>query len=440
MGLLQQIAFVLMSGISIGCFAWSMKSIRRNILLGRAEDLTDRKPERLRNLLLQAFGQRKMFRNLWVAILHLVIYVGFFIINLEVLEIVLDGVLGTHRLFMPLLGPAYPWLIQAFEWLAAGVIVACLFFLARRNLWPVKRLQSAELDGWPRKDAHWILIVEILLMGLFLTMNASDTLLQSRGYGDYAQHTTGSFWVSSWLHPLLEGLSSTTLAGLERSAWWLHIAGIFAFLNYLPRSKHLHILLAFPNAWYVRLSPAGAMSNMSDVQQEVQYALNPTLAAEAAAAPAVAQRFGAKDVTDLSWKNLMDAYSCTECGRCTAACPASQTGKQLSPRRIMMATRDRLEEVGAGISRQVSPQEDGKSLLRDYISEEALRACTTCNACVTECPVGISPLDIILQMRRYLVMEEGSAPSEWTMMFGNVESSFAPWKIGSEERETWANA
>ena len=437
MGLLQQVAFTLMMAVSTWVFARRVMAIRRNIRLGRPEDLSDRPGERLRNLLLQAFGQRKMFRNPLAAVMHLVIYAGFVIINLEVLEIVLDGVLGTHRLFAPVLGGAYPWLIGAFEVLAAGVVLVCVGFLARRNLMGVGRFQGPDLDGWPRRDANIILVAEIVLMGLFLTMNAADALLQAQGYGEYAANPTGDLPVSAWLQPLLSGLSVPGLVAVERACWWLHIAGILAFLNYLPRSKHLHILLAFPNAWYVRLAPAGRMPNMPEVQREVEYALDPALAATAPAAPEAPQRFGARDVADLTWKNLMDAYSCTECGRCTAACPASQTGKRLSPRRIMMATRDRLEEVGAGIDRHGCVTDDGRSLLRDHISEEELRACTTCNACVTECPVGISPLDIILRMRRYLVMEEGAAPQEWTMMFGNVENSFAPWKIGSEERETW---
>jgi ferredoxin len=439
MALLQQFAFALMTGLSVWLFAGRVSAIRRNILLGRDEDMGDRKAERFRNLLLQALGQRRMFRNPLAALLHLVIYAGFIIINVEVLEIVLDGLLGTHRLFAPLLGALYPWLIGVFEVLAAGVILVCLVFLARRNLLSIGRFRSPDLDGWPRRDANIILVAEVVLMGLFLTMNASDTLLQVRGHAHYAAHPTGDLPVSALLHPLLAGLSDGSLVAVERACWWLHIAGILAFLNYLPRSKHLHILLAFPNAWYVRLSPAGRMTNMPDVQREVGYALDPMLAAAAPPTDATPQRFGARDVTDLSWKNLMDAYSCTECGRCTAACPASQTGKKLSPRRIMMATRDRLEEVGIGIDKTGGPVDDGRSLLRDHISEEELRACTTCNACVTECPVGISPLDIILQMRRYMVMEEGSAPQEWTMMFGNVENSFAPWKIGGEERETWAD-
>jgi ferredoxin len=438
MRLLPQIVFALMTGIAVWLFVRKVAAIRRNILLGRDEQLGGSSSERLRNLLLQALGQRRMFRNPLAAVLHLVIYAGFIIINVEVLEIVLDGLLGTHRLFAAMLGAAYPLLIDGFEILAAGVILVCIIFLARRNLLSIARFRSKDLDGWPRRDANIILLAEIVLMALFLTMNACDTLLQSRDVGHYAAHPTGDFIISSLLQPLLAGLPDGMLAGIERSCWWLHIAGILAFLNYLPRSKHLHILLAFPNAWYVRIAPAGQMPNMPEVQREVLYALDPSQA-PSAPVDAAPQRFGARDVTDLGWRNLMDAYSCTECGRCTAACPASQTGKKLSPRRIMMATRDRLEEVGEGIDRTGAIVDDGRSLLRDHISEEELRACTTCNACVTECPVGISPLDIILRMRRYLVMEEGAAPQEWTMMFGNVESSFAPWKIGAEERETWAD-
>lgn len=436
MHLLQQIAFVLLAGVAIQLFARKLMDIRRNILLGKEEDFSDRKPERWRNLILLALGQKKMFRNPLVAFMHLVIYAGFIIINLEVLEIFLDGVLGTHRLFARYSPKYYVYLINGFELLAVAVIAVCLIFLARRNIIRLKRFASKDLNGWPRSDANLILITEIILMSLFLCMNASDTLLQKRFYPGFQAHPTGNFIFSSMLQPLLNGMSSSSLAVFERVSWWLHILGIFAFLNYLPWSKHLHILLAFPNAYYARLDAQGKMSNMPEIQLEVLYAMQPETApaTEAGDAP---KKFGARDVFDLSWRNLLDAYSCTECGRCSAACPANQTGKLLSPRKIMMDTRDRLEVVGQNINLNGEFKEDGKSLLRDHISEEELRACTTCNACVAECPVSISPMDIILQMRRYLVMEESNAPQEWTMMFGNVENNFAPWKFAPADRAKW---
>lgn len=408
--------------------------------MGRNEDFSDDKPRRWRNVLLLAFGQKKMFKNPLVAVMHFVVYAGFIIINAEVLEIFLDGIFGTHRMFASPFGVLYTWLINAFEFLAVGVLTACLIFLIRRNIVKLKRFISKDLNGWPRSDANYILITEIILMTLFLTMNAADTLLQQRGYSHYAEHITGNFAFSSLLQPLLSGLSNDGLVAVERTCWWLHIAGIFAFLNYLPYSKHLHIILAFPNAYFARLQPQGKMQNMPDIQNEVLYAMQPELAPTGEAAAAPHKAFGAKDVFDLSWRNLLDAYSCTECGRCTAACPANITGKALSPRLIMMKTRDRLEEVGRNITANGSYQDDGKTLLHNYITEEELRACTTCNACVEECPVSISPLDIILQQRRYLIMEESNATPEWNSMFSNVENNFAPWKFSPDERDAWVNS
>lgn len=437
MHLVQQITFILLSAAAIWLFSRNILHVRKNILLGRDEDYSDQSGRRWKNLLLLAFGQKKMFRNPMVAVLHFFIYAGFIIINLEVLEIFLDGIFGTHRLFVPPMGRLYPWLINAFEFLAVTVLIGCIVFLCRRNILKLRRFVSHDLDGWPRSDANYILITEIILMTLFLTLNAADTLLQERHYGHYAIHATGNFQFSQWLHPLLNSMTDHQLLVLERSCWWLHIAGIFAFLNYLPYSKHLHILLAFPNAYYARLWPEGRMRNMKSVQQEVLYAMQPEMAPAETAAPA---KFGAKDVMDLSWRNLLDAYACTECGRCTAACPANITGKKLSPRKIMMDTRDRLEVVGRNTRSNGTFKDDGKQLLRDYISVEELRACTSCNACVEECPVSISPLEIILELRRSLVMEDSDAPSEWNAMFGNVENNFAPWKFSPDERDAWKNA
>mgnify|MGYP003595547025 CR=1 FL=1 len=439
MQIIQQILFVVLAAVAVYLFARKAREIARNIRLGRQVALTDApgdKAKRWQNLFLLAFGQQKMFRNPLVALLHFFVYAGFIIINIEVLEIVLDGLLGKHRLFAEPLGAFYSFLINAFEVLALLVLVACVIFLVRRNIVRLKRFASKDLDGWPRSDANFILLTEIILMSLFLLMNASDTLLQTRGAEHYAAHPTGNFIISQYLQPLLNSISNTGLEGIERVCWWLHIAGIFAFLNYLPYSKHLHIILAFPNAYFAQLQPVGKMENMENIQKEVLYAMQPELAPTGEqAAPA---RFGAKDIADLEWKNLLDAYSCTECGRCTAACPANQTGKLLSPRKIMMDTRDRMEEVGKNINKNGAFLDDGKSLLHDYISVEELRACTTCNACVQECPVSISPLDIILQLRRYLVMEESNTPQEWAVMFSNVENNFAPWKFSPDERDKWA--
>ncbi|HNR15502.1 MAG TPA: (Fe-S)-binding protein [Chitinophagaceae bacterium] len=435
MHFVQQVLFIVISLSAVFLFSRKVNEISRNIKLGRDENLSDNSSERWKNLLLLAFGQKKMFRNPLVAVMHFFVYAGFIIINIEVLEIVLDGITGKHRLFAAPLGSFYSFLINAFEVLALLVLVACVIFLVRRNIIKLKRFISKDLDGWPRSDANYILITEIVLMSLFLLLNASDTLLQTRGVEHYAAHPTGNFVISQYLQPLLNGMSDSGLQLVERGSWWLHIVGIFAFLNYLPYSKHLHIVLAFPNAYYARLKPMGEMDNMPSIQNEVLYAMQPELA-PTGEQPAP-QKFGARDVMDLSWKNLMDAYSCTECGRCSAACPANQTGKLLSPRKIMMDTRDRLEETGKNINTNKEFKDDGKSLLHDYISVEELRACTTCNACVQECPVSISPLDIIIQLRRYLVMEESNSPQEWTAMFSNVENNFAPWKFSPDERDKW---
>ena len=433
MHLLPQIIFIAFAAFAGWLFTKNILQIRRNILLGQPEDLTNNPARRWRNLVLLALGQKKMFKNKLVAVMHLVIYAGFIIINLEVLEIVLDGILGTHRLFLPALGGAYSFLINFFEILALGVIIVCVAFLCRRNVLKLKRFISKDLNGWPRSDANYILIAEIILMSLFLTMNATDRALQLQGSEHY--HATGNFIFSGLLAPLFSSIPAATLMVVERSAWWLHILGILAFLNYLPYSKHLHIMLAFPNTYYARLEPAGKMDNMLAVQNEVKYMMQPELAPAGDAQPT---KFGAKDVFDLSWKSLLDAYSCTECGRCSAACPASQTGKLLSPRKIMMDTRDRLQEAGRNINVNGIFKDDGKTLIHNYITVEELRACTTCNACVEECPVSINPLDIILELRRSLVMEESNAPQEWNGMFSNIENNFAPWKFSPDDRDKWA--
>lgn len=436
MQLAQQILFILLTAVAIWIFARKVKFISRNIKMGRDEKMEPH-PQRWKNVLLMAFGQKRMFDKPLVALLHFAVYAGFIIINIEILEIILDGIFGTHRLFAPYLGGFYSFIINFFEVLAFLVLASCVIFLIRRNMVRVRRLNMKELNGWPRSDANYILIFEIVLMSLFLLMNASDKALQLQGYGHYGEVQTADFWISGLVTPLFQNLDAGTLLAIERSAWWLHIAGIFIFLNYLPYSKHLHIILAFPNTYYARLQPQGTMINMPEVQREVMYAMQPeTVPAEPSTESP--QKFGAKDVMDLSWKNLMDAYTCTECGRCTEACPANQTGKLLSPRKIMMDTRDRMEEVGTKRDQDGQFKEDGKSLLHDYITTEELWACTACQACVQVCPVLIHPLHIINQLKRYLALEESNQPGEWNGMYSNIENNFAPWKFSPDERDRWA--
>lgn len=384
-----------------------------------------------------ALGQSKMVNRPIAGILHIIVYIGFIVINIELIEIVLDGLLGTHRIFAPFMGKAYNVLIATFEILAALVLVSVILFWLRRNILKIKRFWKAEMKGWPKNDANYILYFEIVLMTLFLSMNATDLLLQQIGDPDYPQ--AGMFPVSQFLAPLFSSFSVTSLVLFERSFWWLHISGILIFLNYLYYSKHLHILLAFPNTYFQNLNPKGAFKNNETVTKEVKLMLDP--AADPYAAPAedsVPEKFGASDVTDLNWVQLMNAYTCTECGRCTDECPANQTGKLLSPRKIMMDTRDRLEEVGNNINNKGKHQADGKQLLDDYITKEELWACTSCNACVETCPIGIDPLSIIMDMRQYLVMEQSAAPSDLNNMMTNIENNGAPWPFNNQDRMLWA--
>ncbi|MGB3848969.1 MAG: (Fe-S)-binding protein [Tunicatimonas sp.] len=431
---LGQIAFLLILGVAAYLLYQRISRIRANILLGRDTNRTDQPAERWKTMLLVAFGQKKMFKRVIPAFLHLLIYVGFIVINLEVLEFVLDGLFGTHRLFVPYLGDFYAVPLNIFEFLAVAVIVACVAFLWRRNVAKIKRFRAQELTAWPKLDANIILVVEIILMLAILTMNATDQILQDRPGSGYV--ATGDLFFSSLLIPLFDGLSTGTLIFVERFMWWFHIIGILAFAVYVTYSKHLHIFMAFPNTYYSKLQPKGEMDNMPEVTKEVQIMLGALPENGSDESPAEVARFGAKDVNDLAWTDLMGAYACTECGRCTAVCPANQTGKKLSPRKIMMDTRDRLEEVGK--DKEGKGLEDGKTLLDDYTTREEINACTTCTACVEACPININPLAIILQMRRYVAMEEAQSPAAWNAMFSNVETNFAPWKFAPTDRFNWA--
>ena len=431
--MISQIIFIVIVIAAIALFSINVRKIVRNINLGLPENRSDQAGKRLITMLKVAFGQSKMTKRPVSAIMHLFVYIGFIIINLEVLEIVIDGIFGTHRIFASPLGSLYNFLIASFEILALLVIVGVVVFYARRNFLKLKRFTGVEMTKWPKNDANYILIIETLLMFAFLTMNAADYKLQQLGAAHYTNG--GSFPISGLLTTLLPS-SETSLIAIERGFWWFHIVGIFAFLNYLPYSKHFHILMAFPNTYYSKLSPKGEFSNMPSVTNEVKAMLDPTFTP---APVAEGGKFGAKDVKDLSWKSLMDAYTCTECGRCTSVCPANITGKLLSPRKIMMDTRDRLTEVGNNIDKHGNDYEDEKSLLDTYITREEIWACTTCNACTEACPVNIDPLGIIVELRRFIVMEESKASASLNNMFGNMENNGAPWKYSPADRFNWAD-
>jgi heterodisulfide reductase subunit C len=436
--MISQIIFSLVLLAAIISFTLAVRKIIRNIHLGKPFDRTDNPGERWKTMFMVAIGQSKMVKRPFAGVLHIFVYLGFIIINIEVLEILIDGVTGTHRVFS-FLGSFYTFLITAFEYLAVAVIVACATFLIRRNFKMVKRFWSREITTWPRTDANIILITEILLMCAFLFLDASDTMMHRfpSGLPDGIPTPYQGFAVSNLLTPLLAGSSYTTLEFMEHFCWWFHIIGILGFLNYVPYSKHFHILLSFPNVFYSNLNPKGEFTNLASVTREVKLMLNPIINDITLPVPPP-ERFGAKDIFDLSSKQLMDAYSCTECGRCTSSCPANQTGKMLSPRKIMMDTRDRMEEVGKNIDKNGKFADDQKSLLFNYITPEEIWACTSCNACVEECPVNIDPLSIIVDLRRFMVMEQSAAPQELTLMMNNVENNGAPWQFPASDRLNWA--
>jgi ferredoxin len=428
---ISQILFALCLGTGIWFFAGRVRFIRRNILTGRDIDLSDNPTARWKQMLWVAMGQSKMTKRPVAAVFHLFVYLGFVLINIEVLEILLDGLFGTHRLFS-FMGGLYNVAIGFFEILALLVIIACVVFLARRFVVKVPRLNAPELKDWPIKDATIILIVEVILMAALLKMNAADQILQSRGAAHYLQ--AGSFPVSQFLVPLMDGFSTDFLVIAERGAWWFHFIGILIFLNYVPYSKHWHIIMSFPNVYYTPLKSKGEFSNMESVTTEVKLMMDPSATPPEGYQPPAG--FGARDVQDLTWKNLMDAYTCTECGRCSSVCPANITGKKLSPRKIMMDTRDRLEEVGKNRDAGITDDKD----LHSYISSEELWACTTCNACAEACPVNINPVDIIVQMRQYQVMEKSAAPSELNNMFTNLENNGAPWQMSQMDKANWTRS
>lgn len=432
--MISAIIFCLLLIGSVAFFYRNAKKIHRNIFIGRAVSINDNKAERWKTMFRVALGQSKMVTRPLSATMHILVYVGFVLINIEVLEMLVDGAFNLHRSFS-FMGSFYNFLIGFFELLALGVFIGVVVFWLRRNVVKVKRFLNAELKGWPSFDANAILVAEMILMTCLMLMNAADQNLQLRGNEHY--HEAGSFPISGLIAPSLSGLSDGTLIAIERLCWWLHIIGILAFLNYLPYSKHLHIVLAFPNTYYSNLKAKGEFTTLDSVTDVVAPNFDP--AYEAKTDPNNPQRFGVKDVQDLTWKNLMDAYSCTECGRCTSSCPQNMTGKALSPRKIMMDTRDRLEEVGKNMDANKGVfVDDGKSLLGDYIKTEEIWACNSCNACVQECPVNIDPLAIIIEMRRYLVMEESQSPAELNGMFSNIENNGAPWQFSPADRGKWA--
>ena len=434
---IPNIIFTSLLIFSIWFFRRNVLLLKRNILLGRDIDRSDQKKKRWLKMLRVSVGQSKMINRPIAGIFHVVIYAGFIIMNIELLEIITDGILGTHRVFAASLGSFYSFIISVFEIFAALIILAVVVFWARRNILKLKRFLKPEMGGWPKKDANLILYFELILMTLFLLMNVTDSLLQNADYPGYIK--AGAFPVSSFLIPLFDSFNLESLFILERIFWWSHIIGIFIFLNYLYYSKHLHIILAFPNTYFSNLKPNGYMKNNELVTREVKLMLDPNANQyESNSSGEMTDKFGASDANDLTWVQLLNAYTCTECGRCTAECPANQTGKKLSPRKIMMDTRDRIEEIGRNINGKGKINNDGKQLIGDYISHEEIWACTSCNACVEACPIDIDPLSIIMDLRQYLVMENSAAPNDLNNMIGNIENNGAPWPFSNQDRVLWA--
>lgn len=429
MAYIDNIFFAILLILGVGFFTRNVRKLIRNIRLGKKVNRTENPWKRWKNMAMVALGQSKMTKRPIAGILHILVYVGFIIINIEMLEIVIDGLFGTHRVFASMVA-FYGFLIGSFEVLALLVLVSVIVFWIRRMVVKIPRFWSSEMKGFPKNDGLYILYFEMVLMSLFLVMNATDVPFQEMNSGNT---------ISRFIYPIFSDLSADTLHYIERACWWLHIGGVLLFLNYLYYSKHLHILLAFPNTWYANLTPSGKLDNLASVTKEVKLMLDPNADPYAPSDENdVPEKFGASDVTDLNWIQLMNAYTCTECGRCTSSCPANLTGKKLSPRSIMMKTRDRLEEVGKNIDKNNGTfVNDGKQLLNDYITTEELWACTTCNACVEECPIDINPLSIIVDMRRYLVMEQSAAPQELNVMMTNIENNGAPWQYSQMDRLNW---
>lgn len=441
--MISQLLFIVLLVVGFGFFSFNISKIRKNISLGKPLDRSDNKAQRIKTTLLVALGQKKMFQRIVPALLHLFIYVAFLFTSTELIEIIADGISGSHRFFMNKLGWIYVLLISTIEVLSALAFISTLYFLARRNLLQVPRFKMSEMTGWPKLDGNIILYLEIVLLVCVFTMNGADEALFLQGKSHVAGSGSFGFLISSFTAPyFFNYFDVETLMILERVGWWGHILVVFGFLNYLPYSKHFHIIMAFPNTYFSNLNNKGAFNNLSSVKEEVLKMFDPNFdpyATPKEGEASVPDRFGAKDVEDLTWKSLMDAYTCTECGRCTSACPASQTGKLLSPRKIIMDTRDRLEEVGANKRKNGPDFKDKKSLLGDYITEEEIWACTSCNACVQECPVSIDPLSIIIDLRRYLVMEESKVPSELAGMLTNIENNGAPWQFAQADRNNWVD-
>lgn len=441
--MISSIIFIVVFLSAFSFFGYKILKVRRNILLGRKLDLSGRTSERWLTMLKVAFGQSKMVVRPVPFIMHLFIYLAFVITQIELIEIIIDGSVGSHRMIWhwvegSIAGPVYTFVINFIEILSVLAFVATIVFLSRRNIIKLARFQKPEMKGWPSRDANLILFGEITLVTCIMLMNSADVAMQRAG----ALHPTGPFLISGAIANLWQGIPVGTLEIMERIGWWGHIIGIFGFMVYLPFSKHFHIFLAFPNTYYSNLNAKGRLTNLQAVTNEVKLMLDPNADPFAAPAPdpnAAPVKFGAKDVHDLTWKNLMDAYSCTECGRCTSECPANITGKKLSPRKIMMDTRDRLEEVGRNIDKHGKDFKDDKSLLGNYITEEELWACTSCNACTQACPVNINPLEIIIELRRDLIMEQSKSPSSISTMLNNIQNNGAPWQFSPQDRANWVN-